>query len=72
MSATPALENSIFGRYQLSISNAFYLDHKESTWVLTELKKMALELLADRQAVYVSDDDIGAYSTDADTGDENA
>jgi len=63
MTATPALSNDIFGRYQKKISDAYYLDHKDSEYILRELKAFAAELLN----LYHS----GHYSTNSDPGDEH-
>jgi hypothetical protein len=63
MTATPALTPDIFGRYQKKISDAFYLDHKESEYILRELHAFAAELLNQYHQGYYSD---------ADPGDEHA
>ena len=69
MTATPALSNDIFGRYQKKISDAFYLDHKESEYIHSELRAFALEVLATSTnwEYYTKH-----FATDSDPGDENA
>lgn len=64
MTATPALSSDIFGRYQKKISDAFYLDHKESEYIHTELTAFAAELVTILEG--------GGYNTNSDPGDENA
>jgi hypothetical protein len=64
VTATPALTNDIFGKYQKKISDALYLDLKESEYILRELQTFALELGS------VMDRSVG-YATDHDPGDEN-
>lgn len=65
MTATPALTPDIFGRYQKKISDAFYLDHKESEYILRELRAFAIELLRGHI-------DAGTITTNSDPGDEHA
>ena len=79
MTATPALTPDIFGRYQKKISDAFYLDHKESEYVLTELQKFALEYVSgiDMSRSIPFDHTLAreireAVITDSDPGDEHA
>lgn len=66
MTATPALSNDIFGKYQQRISNDLYLDHKESEGVLVELHAFAAELLAMFNSGHYFDHII----TNSDPGDE--
>ena len=54
MTATPALSNDIFGKYQKKISDAYYLDHKDSEYILVELKAFAAELLAQAEQGYIN------------------
>lgn len=73
MTATPALTNDIFGKYQKKISDALYLDHRESEGVLDELRAFALELssiMSIRNSLY--NEYPHHYSTNVDPGDENA
>lgn len=63
MTATPALTPDIFGLYQKKISDAFYLDHKDSEYILRELQAFAAELINLHHSGY--------YSTNSDPGDEH-
>lgn len=71
MTATPALSNDIFGRYQKKISDAYYLDHKESEYILVELKAFAAELLAQAEQGYINYNTDHTIITDSDPGDEH-
>lgn len=68
MTATPALSNDIFGKYQKKISDDLYLDRKESEGVLLELRAFAVELLGMYNSGYYFNEVI----TNSDPGDENA
>lgn len=73
MTATPALSNDIFGKYQQRISNDLYLDHKESEGVLVELRAFAYELMSImsmRNSLLSTYPE--HYSTNSDPGDEHA
>jgi len=67
MTATPALTNDIFGKYQKKISDDLYLDRKESEGVLVELKAFAAELINLYHQGYYGTTTI----TDSDSGDEH-
>ena len=71
MTATPALSNDIFGKYQQRISNDLYLDHKESEGVLIELRAFAAELLNQYNKTQHAEH-YSEFNIDADPGDEHA
>lgn len=71
MTATPALSNDIFGKYQKRISDHLYLDNKQSEGIHIELQKFAAELLSGREvgrAVPLNH----LSATNSDPGDEHA
>lgn len=73
MTATPALSPDIFGKYQKKISDAFYLDQKESRYVLDELRAFAVELssiMSIRNSLYVEYPE--HFNSNTDPGDEHA
>ena len=73
MTATPALSPDIFGKYQKKISDAFYLDQKESRYVLDELRAFAVELssiMSIRNSLYVEYPE--HFTSNTDPGDEHA
>lgn len=47
MTATPMLEENIFGKYQKRISDSLFLDSKDSEYVLSELKRLGYEVVTE-------------------------
>ena len=73
MTATPALSNDIFGKYQKKISDDLYLDRNQSEGVLVQLRAFALELssiMSIRNSLYHEYPE--HYTTNSDPGDEHA
>lgn len=73
MTATPALSNDIFGKYQKKISDDLYLDRNQSEGVLAQLRAFALELssiMSIRNSLYHEYPE--HYLTNSDPGDEHA
>lgn len=76
MTATPPLEDNIFGKYQKKISDAFYLDKKESEWVLSTLKEFeqeVMDLFLEGPWVHTGPEDslIDTFKSNVDPGDEH-
>ena len=73
MTATPALSNDIFGKYQKKISDDLYLDRNQSEGVLVQLRAFALELssiMSIRNSLYHEYPE--HYIANSDPGDEHA
>lgn len=66
MTATPALTNDIFGKYQKKIGDHLQLDRKQSEGLHTELKAFAAELLNQHHPNYYG------IIVNSDPGDEHA